>query len=509
MEVVVFLLFNSIFSGVADMKFYNRYLLVIIGIILSIIVVGCGGQCETTDTQKALYTFPNGTQLYGETSSNVSQGSNAQPAIFTLKGGTSGLIVNLIPVVNYGTSLNSQHVSSTNVGRPACTLLCVDFNPSVLAITGADLESSTYLDIASGAVMPTGSYQVNITANYEYGGKTYYNVTVATVTINVTQNQEPLPIPAENGAYIQNGIPSIQAGFTYSLSPSQGLWTTYSSGTTAGISAIASNSSATLAVHASYRGESAGILFTNSLNGQLFNQNNTQLEKSLGGLNNALAVANENGFVIYNTANSGFYFVDNSANVTSISNQFTGLTIDTIANLNGIFYAFDYTDSKLLSSTDGISWNLVNGATISAKFTKVINVSGIGCAALSDAGVVYTGANPAAITAQQSLTYTAQQIAANGTTLVTAKVASNGDGIAYFYHPTESGLGSSYNSMQINLVQYIPGADSSLVTNYTLKQLFLTNSSVYALGEADFANVLHLSAAISGDTSSNQLPSYH
>lgn len=408
------------------------------------------------------------------------------------------------PIVNYGgTSLNSQKISPA-VGRPECVLLCVDFNPSSLAITSSNSESTTNLDIASGAVMPTGAYQVNITANYEYNGINYYNVTVATVTINVTQNPQPLPVPAENGAYIQNGIPSIQTGFTFALSPSQGFWTTFNSGTTAGISAIASNSSTTLAVHSSFNSELAGILLSNRFNGQLVNENTTQLEQSVGSLSNAITVSSENGFVVYNAANTGFYFVDNNGNVTAIDNQFTGLNIDTIANLNGAFYAFDSTHNKLLSSTDGLSWSLVNGASIPAKFTKVINVSGIGCAALSDVGVVYTGANPSIITTQQNLNYTAQQIAANGNTLVTAKVANNGDGTAYFYHPTTSGLGSAYNSMQIDLVQYIPGADSSLVNNYTLKQLFLTNSAIYALGEADFSGLVHLSAVISGDINSNK-----
>lgn len=485
------------------MKFY-KYLSYLFLTILAIVVSACSNGSCAPNAPVGIYTFNNGSVLSGQLNAQVKQGESATPLQFSLKGGNPTLIVSLSTELQLPMSNRAKLSSSLN----DCASICGEFKPAELVIATANSESSSTLIISAAPDMLPGTYLLNLKADYVYNGQMYYGVKVGQITVVVNENPNPgpTPTPAEQGVVIMNGTPSIQNGFVYSTAPSTGNWQKYQSGTTGGIIAVATNDFTTLAIHqANGASESAGFILSNSANGKFVNYNLSANQQAIGSLSNIKTASNNTGYIAVGDG-SALYFIANDGNVTVVSNPFASLTIDTVTSLNNVFYAYDYTDSQLWSSTDGINWSQAS-ATIPVKFIKVVEVNNGVYAGVGNDDKVYLGNSPTAIVNEQTLSYAAKQIAANKDSLVIASVEANGNGQAYFYHPSSNALGNSYKEISISLTNYIP-VDASKINSYIITGLFVNDSSLYAVGKGIIAygtfNNPKLSAVISGSIGSGQ-----
>lgn len=487
----------------------NKAFLFIYAIFIVLFISSCSnGACNTNTTppETGLYTFVNGSVLSGQVNATVIQGESSTPLQFSLKGGSPKLTVSLSTELQ----LPMSDKTKLNDVGVTCNSVCGEFNPSDLEITTTNSESSSTLVISSASDMPPGTYLLNLKATYVYNGQVYYDVKIGQITVTVLTNPNPAPTPVEQGVVIINGTPSIQNGFVYSTAPSTGNWQKYQSGTTGGITAVATNDFTTLAIHqANGVSESAGFILSNNGNGKFVNYNLTVSQQAIGGLSSILVASNNLGYVVLSSGNPdvGTYFISNSGNVTTLGAPFSSLSVDALTSLDGKFYVFDSTHGEIWNSTDGVNWTQVSGVTIPAKFTKVVEIGNSVYAAMSDNGKVYLGSSPSAIVNEQTLSYTAKQIASNKDSLVIASVEANGNGQAYFYHPSSSNLGSSYKEISISLTNYIP-VDASKINSYTITGLFVNDSSVYAIGKGTIVyglfNNPKLSAVISGNIGTGQ-----
>lgn len=121
---------------------------------IAAILSACGsGACNTAGPVDNIYSFPNGSQLYGSTKFTVSSGSSIT-GTYTLKGGQVPFAVKLStsnPLVQQGNVLSDVSLNDT------CEL-CGLFNPEILVLTQNIGESSSTLTVQSSAHLAPGTY---------------------------------------------------------------------------------------------------------------------------------------------------------------------------------------------------------------------------------------------------------------------------------------------------------------------------------------------------------------
>lgn len=482
-------------------NFKNLWCYFIIGLIGIFITACSGGACSTEEDNSFAHQFPNGVKLLGMKKVTVLQGKSSTQK-FVLVG-------NIDFTVNLSTSLD-VHSLNNIAANIECVSLCGEFNPAELSVSTTQKESSSVLTVTAGKYLPAGIYNLNLHASY-YSNNQYMNdESIGVITVRVESNPQPFPRPDENGIYISNGTPSVQQGFIFATKPSESNWQLFQSGTTAGISLVASNATTTIALHGTNNNpvESAGFILTNNANGKLVNHNTSESAQAVASLLQAKIVAGSNGYLVYGNLAGNFgnipvmgYFVDNSGVVTPVRiplrNNNSNVQINTVAYLGNTYYA--YSNLGVFSSSNGVNWSLVEGTTVSVAFSSVVELSNGVYAALAD-GKVYLGNSPTTIDVEQNLTYTPQQIAVYANNLALANVeSSSGTGVAYLYQPTSTDLGSPTEQLSINFSKITSGHQ---VSDYTLSQLFLTKDSIYAVGNANLSSLGYkgqLSAAVAGD----------
>jgi len=480
-------------------NFKNLWSYLIIGFVALFVTACSGGTCSTDGGESGvIHHFPNGAKLFGAKKVAVLQGESSTPQKFVLVG-NENLTVNL------STSLDVRSINSISADI-SCVSLCGEFNPSELTISSTQKESSSVLIVSAGRYLPVGIYNLNLHASYYLNNQYVDSESIGVITVRVEPNPHPFPTPEENGVYISNGTPSVQQGFIFATKPSESNWQQYQSGTTAGITAVANNGSTTLAIHAANSStESAGFILSNNLNGKFVNYNATS-DQIIGNLGNVTVAAGADGYVVLGNllggpVNSLVYYISNQGIVTPISSPLTGVQIDTVAYLDNVYYAYSSNNSQIFSSNNGTNWSVVNNASLTVQFSKVVGLANGVYAAISSGGQVYLGSSPINISVEQSLAYNAQQIAVNGNNLAIGEVASNGTGTAYIYQPSTTSLGGVSKQVSISLSTFVP--KEYTVKNYAISQLFMTSDTVYAVGGAelylDLVPLSQLSGVIAGN----------
>lgn len=177
-----------------------------------------------------------------------------------------------------------------------------------------------------------------------------------------SSSPSPAPSISEQGiAVFQPGISIAESPSWVSTAPSAGSWSKYISGTTQPIVAVAANTNNILA----FDGTS---LYLSNASGSQF----TRVNYSFSGLSNPVIIAGSNQFVMY--LGSSVWTISDSGAV--VQDVLSGLNsaISGMVYLDSTFYAYTQA-STVYSSTDGLSWTLVSGATNIQPFTNVIKLN--------------------------------------------------------------------------------------------------------------------------------------
>lgn len=156
-------------------------------LLLAVVVASCSGagNCAPSNgTVVDLHTFPNGSQLFGTTSLNVTSGESTT-ATYVLKGG-SGLTI-----VNLSTQESGLNTAPLSHGLTSTCALCGSFNPESLVVTGTSAESSSQLTVNVRSGLATGTYSLNLYATYTNDGVTQPKEQIGVITVVVTSDSSP------------------------------------------------------------------------------------------------------------------------------------------------------------------------------------------------------------------------------------------------------------------------------------------------------------------------------
>ncbi|TXJ01005.1 MAG: hypothetical protein E6Q32_05410 [Neisseriales bacterium] len=156
-------------------------------LLLAVVVASCNGSgncVPSNGTVVGLHTFPNGSQLFGTTSLNVTSGESTT-ATYVLKGG-SGLTI-----VNLSTQESGLNTTPLSHGLTSTCALCGSFNPESLVVTGTSAESSSQLNVTVRSGLTAGTYKLNLYATYTNGGVTQPKEQIGVITVVVTSGSSP------------------------------------------------------------------------------------------------------------------------------------------------------------------------------------------------------------------------------------------------------------------------------------------------------------------------------
>lgn len=151
-------------------------------LLLAVVVASCSGagNCASSNgTVVDLHTFPNGSQLFGTTSLNITSGESTT-ATYVLKGG-SGLTI-----VNLSTQESGLNTAALSHGLTRNCALCGSFNPESLVVTGTSAESSSQLTVNVRSGLAAGTYSLNLYATYTNDGVTQDKEQIGVISVTVT-----------------------------------------------------------------------------------------------------------------------------------------------------------------------------------------------------------------------------------------------------------------------------------------------------------------------------------
>lgn len=338
------------------------------------------------------------------------------------------------------------------------------------------------------------------------GGGTATSFSVSPVP---TPSPSPSPTPfviEESGVSLLDGTPSVvNPGFIFSTAPSKNIWNHYQSGTTGAISKVFANPTYTLALHtANSTVESAGFILGTNLTQQYINTTSAMAE-SIANLSIPHISGDDNGFVVAGTSSSAtkLYYISNNGSISSVSSYLntsaqatpiSSITFSTLAHLNGQFYL--YSNSLILTSSDGINWSELNSPTLVTGLSNVVEVTSGVYAGLASGGQIYLGATPSSLSTATGAT--ADVITASNGYLYSATY-DNMTMIAhgFIYAPTASSLGVATDQLTIDFSSY------GLLGVVRLDSIAVVNNNVYTAASSHLFGVAIGSAIVATAPSTN------
>lgn len=282
-----------------------------------------------------------------------------------------------------------------------------------------------------------------------------------------SSSSSPATSPELGVAAISVGASVAESALWISQTPSSGIWSSYMSGTTNQIIAMAANSSNVLAF------DGANLLLSSNQDGQFM-----RIPFSGGSLSSANIVAGSNDFILY--TNSQIWVISNTGSVTAVTSSASAAGISSIENFGGVFYA--YTNANTVyTSPDGLTWSAATGQNIQA-FTKVVQLN----TGLYAAMTAPVGSNPNVWLGTSPTSFNSTNL--NNFFNVPAQVnfiASSGNGDLYFNETVSAtnrtirlykiADASQVNTGPIITTYEIPGtSDTVKPTN-----IFITPTTVY------------------------------
>lgn len=171
------------------MNRFNNYAKYIVFAFIAAILAACGnGTCNTAGPVQDIYSFPNGSQLYGSTNFTVSSGTSVN-GTYTLKGGQVPFAVKL----STSNPLAQQNTALSGNLNDTCEL-CGTFNPELLVLTQSISESSSTLTVQSSANLAPGTYTLYLFAE-GIGATVFPKQQIGVITI-VVNGAQPSPTPS-------------------------------------------------------------------------------------------------------------------------------------------------------------------------------------------------------------------------------------------------------------------------------------------------------------------------
>ncbi len=156
------------------------------------------------------------------------------------------------------------------------------------------------------------------------------------------------------------GASVAESNLWVSTAPSTNNWSSYISGTTSSIVAMAANSAATLVF------DGTSLLLSNNNNNQF-----THLNFTGNSANFASITAGSNEFVMY--TNTQMWNVTNNGVVTAANFPLATAKISSVAYLNNTYFAYT-NESTVYSSINGLNWELASAAQNIQPFTQVLQL---------------------------------------------------------------------------------------------------------------------------------------